>query len=86
VAETRNELERAIELYADVTERWSDFGFILERAHALYGAGRCLLALNRGQDAVPKLEEARVLFGSLGASPLVAEVNGHLMEPQALTS
>ncbi len=85
-AEARNQLERAVVLYEDATTKWAAYGFVLEQAHALFGAARCLLALERRPEALPMLEEARTLFGSLGASPLVTEVNGYLMEPEALSS
>jgi class 3 adenylate cyclase/tetratricopeptide (TPR) repeat protein len=59
VAESRGETERAAELYADAARRWAEYGYVLERAHALAGYGRC-----SGDGA--SLEEADVLFAGLG--------------------
>jgi len=43
LAEARGERERAAEQYAEAAERWGEFGLLLERGHALVGAGRSLL-------------------------------------------
>jgi class 3 adenylate cyclase/tetratricopeptide (TPR) repeat protein len=86
VAESRNEHERAVVFYKDAATKWESYGHVLEQAHALFGAARCLVALDRRPEALTMLEEARTLFGSLGAGPLVTEVEGYLMEPEALRS
>jgi tetratricopeptide (TPR) repeat protein len=80
VAEARNELDRALPLYDDAARRWSNFGFPLEKGHALFGAARCLTLLNRREEALRTFEKARRIFAKLGASPLVAEVDDHLPE------
>jgi class 3 adenylate cyclase/tetratricopeptide (TPR) repeat protein len=82
VAEARSEFERALELHEQAREQWEIFGNVVERAHALAGAGRCLTALGRGQDAAPRLETAREVYASLNARPLVAAVVAAL-EPVA---
>jgi tetratricopeptide (TPR) repeat protein len=82
VAEARREFERALELHEQARERWEAFGNVVERAHALAGAGRCLTALGRGQDAAARLEAAREVYTSLRARPLIAEVAAAL-EPVA---
>lgn len=56
LAEARGDLERASGLYAEAAERWTEYGFALERGQTLLGAGRCLLALTRPGDAVGWLQ------------------------------
>jgi len=51
--------DRALDLYRRAAERWDEYGSIVERAHALAGAGRCG---DRAAEA-----QARELFASLGA-------------------
>src|SRR5262249_17307740 len=47
LGEAQGELEQAAERYETAAGRWSEFGFALERGHALFGAGRCLVGLGR---------------------------------------
>jgi len=75
VTEARGELDEALNQFLDAAGNWESFPFPLERAHALFGAGRCLSGLGRAPEATPHLEKARAIFGSLGALPLVAEVD-----------
>jgi class 3 adenylate cyclase/tetratricopeptide (TPR) repeat protein len=86
LAEARGELERAAEQYADAAERWGEFGLVLERGHALLGAGRSLLGLGLGREAGVKLEEAREIFARLQARPLVTETNASVEQAAALSS
>jgi len=86
LAEERGELERAAEQYAEAAERWGEFGFVLERGHALVGAGRSLLGLGRRREAVVKLEEAREIFAWLQARPLVTEADAFVEQAAALSS
>lgn len=81
LAEGQGELDEAEQLYADSVARWAAFGFVLEHGQALFGRGRCLVALGRADEAASDLREARKTFAGLGASSLVAEVDGLL--PQA---
>jgi tetratricopeptide (TPR) repeat protein len=68
VAAQHNEaFDEALELYEEAASGWSDYGFVLGRAEALEGAGRCLVALGEQQRAAARLEEARTLFAQLGA-------------------
>jgi class 3 adenylate cyclase len=62
----------AATLYAEASVRWKEFGNVPERAHALLGEGRCLLALGR-PGAEARLREARDLFDSMGYKPALAE-------------
>jgi hypothetical protein len=49
---------RALELYRRAAKQWGEYGSVVERAHALAGAGRC------GDAAAAS--EADGLFASLG--------------------
>ena len=73
LAEARGELERARALYGEAATRWSEFGFALEQGQALFGAGRCLLALGAVPEATVELTAAQALFDQLGTRPLAAE-------------
>jgi class 3 adenylate cyclase/tetratricopeptide (TPR) repeat protein len=86
LAEAHGELQRAAEQYADAAERWSEFGFVLERGQALLGAGRCLLGLSRSREAAEKVEEAREIFAGLRARPLIAEAEALLEDLAAVSS
>jgi tetratricopeptide (TPR) repeat protein len=75
LAEARRETEEALDLFLEVADHWASFPAPFEQAHALFGAGRCLIRLGRSEEAASHLESARALFGSLGALPLVAKVD-----------
>ena len=75
LAEGEGRLEDAEHLYADAVERWASFGFVLEHGQALLGRGRCLIGLGRVAETPRLLPEARRIFMSLGAAPLVAETD-----------
>jgi hypothetical protein len=69
LAEAGGETEEAARLYSEAAERWEGFGVVPERALALLGRGRCLLALS-DPAAGGALRQAREIFATLGASPL----------------
>ena len=69
----------AAKLYADAADRWCEFGNVPERAYALLGQGRCLLALGNAEAEVP-LTEARDLFQSMGYKPVLMETERLLAE------
>jgi hypothetical protein len=71
-------------LYAEAASRWREFGNVPERAHALMGQGRCLLALGR-LGAQRPLGEARDLFASMSYKPALADANA-LLEQTAAAS
>ena len=73
MAEAQERFEEALTLYQEAAERWTEFGFVLEQGQALLGAGRCLLALDRPDEAVPWLQSAREIFEALGARALAVE-------------
>jgi len=65
LAEAAGDNEAALALYRDAVGRWDRFGHVVERAHALLGAGRCATAL--GLDGAAETAEARAQFDALGA-------------------
>src|SRR5206468_2547144 len=72
LAEAAGDHAQAAELYAEAAERWRAFGNVPERAYALLGQGRSLLALDRPAAEVP-LAEARERFASMGYKPALAD-------------
>jgi len=85
LAEYRGEHCEAATLYADAERRWKTFEMPWERAHALLGHGRCLLALGRPAEAREALHAAREIFASLGAAPALTETDECLAQATALT-
>jgi hypothetical protein len=65
----------AVSGYEDAAERWERFPSVLEHGLALAGAGRCLLALSRPEEALGRLRRSRERFASLGAAWLVEGVD-----------
>ena len=82
LAEHAGELADAAALYADAAARWQQFGNVPERAYALLGRGRCLLALGEGSAEEP-LRVARDLFASMGYKPALAETAALLEQTTA---
>jgi hypothetical protein len=72
MAEAAGHLESAERSFAGAVQGWTEFGHVLERGHALFGRGRCLIGLRSETEAVEPLREARSVFTSLGAGPVVA--------------
>jgi class 3 adenylate cyclase/tetratricopeptide (TPR) repeat protein len=72
LAEAHADHTDAAKLYAQAAEAWHEFGNVPERAYALLGQGRCLLALGDALAEV-QLTEARDLFTSMGYKPALAE-------------
>ncbi|MFL5951904.1 MAG: ATP-binding protein [Gaiellaceae bacterium] len=85
-AEAAGTFEDALRLYEDAATGWDDYGFVLGRAEAQHGAGRCLLALGRSQQAVTPLREARGAFAQLGARPGIESVDDTLAEAATRTA
>jgi tetratricopeptide (TPR) repeat protein len=75
LAEARGKGEEALGLFLEAADRWASFPAQVEHGHALFGAGRCLIGLGRAAEGRERFEQARAIFGSLGALPLVAEVD-----------
>jgi class 3 adenylate cyclase len=82
LAEHGGDLAGAAALYAEAGDGWQEFGNVAERAYALLGRGRCLLALD-AERAEQALREARAIFASMGYGPAVAEVEAleHALQP-----
>ena len=85
LSEADGEPEEAAQLYAEAAGRWLEFGNVPERAYALLGHGRCLVALGRPGAEQP-LTEARDLFASMGYKPALAETEALLAQPTAAAS
>jgi class 3 adenylate cyclase len=77
LAEHAGELAAAAALYQEAAGRWQAFGNVPERAYALLGQGRSLLALGDARAEAP-LTEARELFCSMGYKPALKETEGLL--------
>jgi class 3 adenylate cyclase/tetratricopeptide (TPR) repeat protein len=77
LAEADGALEEAAQGYDEAAVRWAGYGHQLERARALLGAGRCLLAVGRPEGQV-RLQSARSLLATLDARPLLAEADAAL--------
>jgi len=78
VAEARGRCEDALEGYREAIELWRSHGFRLELGLTLTGAARCLLELEREEEAEPMLLEAREVLAPLRAGPSVTEVEAML--------
>jgi class 3 adenylate cyclase len=85
LAEAAGEPVEAASLYAEAAERWREFGNVPERAYALLGQGRCLLALGR-PEAGESLRAARELFAGMGYKPALAETEALLVEQTAASA
>jgi tetratricopeptide (TPR) repeat protein len=84
LAEANGGLESASAAYVDAAEAWREFGNALEEALAHYGASRCFSGLGRDQEAVGHAEQARVIFDRLGATPMIADMDGESDQVAAL--
>ena len=73
VSEAKGEHAAALAAFDSVAEAWDALGHVFHRALALFGAARCLVALGRAPDAVPRALAAKAVFDSLGAGWLAAE-------------
>ena len=86
VAEFNDKPAEALDLYEDAATRWSEYGSVPERAYALFGAGRSLLALGRPHEATARLEEARTLYQDLGAAPSLDRVDDALARATSVSA
>src|SRR3954469_4284531 len=85
-AEAGADFDAAHALYEDAAAGWAEYGFVLGRAEALHGTGRCLVALGRAQQAAMPLRDARASFAELGALPAVERVDRTLAEATSRTA
>jgi class 3 adenylate cyclase len=79
LAEHAGDHADAATLYAEAAVRWQEFGNVPERAYALLGQGRCLVAGGEPAAEGP-LREARELFESMGYKPALAETDSLLAQ------
>ena len=82
LAEAAGDLGDATSLYAEAAARWREFGNVPERAFALLGHGRGLVALGRHEAEEP-LREARELFRAMGYRPALEECEALLGQASA---
>jgi predicted ATPase/class 3 adenylate cyclase len=85
-AERTGDSDEALGLYEKAAGFWADRGFVLGRADALFGAGRCLVALGRQHEAEAPLRAAGELYAQLGAQPSVERVNDELARATSRTA
>ena len=85
LAEHAGDHADAAALYAEAAARWQQFGNVPERAYALLGQGRCLLALGRPAAEQPLAKRAS-LFASMGYKPALAETEALLEQTAAAAS
>ena len=78
LAEADGDLGAGREAYLRAAESFDRFGAAPERAYALAGLGRCLLALGVPEDGVARLREARAIWDALRATPRLAEIDAAL--------
>jgi len=84
LTEQHGEHAAAAALFAGAAGQWERFEVPWEQAQALLGQGRCLLADGRPTEARKPLDAARDIFASLGASPVLADLNRLLAEAATL--
>jgi tetratricopeptide (TPR) repeat protein len=84
LAEASGDHEGALTGYDEAAAAWAEFGFVLEQALALYGAGRSLTALDRSGEAAERLDAARRILSELGATPMIDEIDGVADQAAAL--
>jgi hypothetical protein len=80
LAEARGDFQAAVAGYQDAAARWHGFTMYVEEAFALLGQGRCLLVLDRPDEAVPRLHQAKDSFTRMGALPALTESQGLLAD------
>jgi class 3 adenylate cyclase/tetratricopeptide (TPR) repeat protein len=85
-AEANERYDEAFNNFTRAERGWAKFGNPYERAQALVGQARCLLALERSAEAITQLGEARETFSVLGAGPALHETDSLLRRATTLTS
>ena len=85
LTEAAGDQAKAAALYAEAAERFREFGNVPERAYALLGQCRCLIALAEPAAEQP-LREAAELFSSMGYKPALAETEALLQQTTAAAS
>ena len=85
LAEAAEQQAEAAHLHAEAADCWREFANVPERAYALLGQGRCLLALEDPAAGEP-LRQAAELFSSMGYRPVLAETEALIAQTTALAS
>ena len=85
-AEAAGDAREALRLHEEAAARWADYGFVLGRADALHGAGRCHVALGQAQRATNPLTGAHALYAQLSAQPAVERVDNTLARATSKTA
>jgi class 3 adenylate cyclase/tetratricopeptide (TPR) repeat protein len=85
IAEHRQDYENAADTYARAAQAWIEFGHLPERATALLGHGRCLIALGN-PNAEQALHQAHELFASMGYTAALTETQNLLNQNSLSTS
>jgi tetratricopeptide (TPR) repeat protein len=75
LAEAEGDYAAAVDLFSGAATRWERFEVPFERAQALLGWGRCLLALSKPAEAAAPLRQANETFGQLEARPALSEID-----------
>jgi tetratricopeptide (TPR) repeat protein len=78
LAEAAGETDEAVERFRAAALGWRDYGCVVEEAHALLGAGRCLIALGKPGEAAAEITAARNIVSRLGATRLTQEADALL--------
>jgi class 3 adenylate cyclase/tetratricopeptide (TPR) repeat protein len=86
LAEGTGDVDAALALHQDAAARWEEHGFVFGRAESLLGVGRCLVALDRPNEAALPLQTARALFQELGAEPSVLRADDLLARATSMTA
>ena len=73
--ESRNLLVDARAHYAEAASMFKALEIAPERAYALQGLGRCLLALGRTEEGAVRLRDARTLWAQMSAMRRIAEID-----------
>jgi hypothetical protein len=79
-------IEEAARRYLEAAHGLEQFGWVVEQAECLLGAGRCLVQLGRPTEGTDALRTARELFAGFGAPPRLAECDTWLGRATALSS
>jgi len=80
LTEALQERGEALAMYEEAAVAWARWGHVLEGAHALFGAGRCLAGLGRLEEARARFGAAAAAFARLGAEPALSEVRSAMAQ------
>jgi class 3 adenylate cyclase/tetratricopeptide (TPR) repeat protein len=84
--EATGETETALALHDEAAAGWAAQGSVPGQARSFFGAGRCLLALERPHEATARLRQARELYLRLDARRAVAAVDDSLARATSVSA